>query len=105
MTVAALDRMVFVFPPEMSRVARASAGPPDATGWLVTTVPIESVKHGHIELLKLGADAEVLDPPELRERFAATARGLARTYLAGEPDSKEPGPPGPGSEVDRSSDQ
>jgi predicted DNA-binding transcriptional regulator YafY len=72
---------VFVFPPEMSRVARAEAGEPDATGWLVTRVPIESVRHGHIELLKLGAEAEVLDPPELRECFVATARGLVATYL------------------------
>ncbi|MET0417256.1 MAG: YafY family protein, partial [Actinoplanes sp.] len=81
MTVEALDRMVYVFPPEMSRVARASAGPPDADGWVVTTVPIESIRHGHIELLKLGADAEVLEPAELRDRFAETARGLAATYL------------------------
>src|SRR4051794_30077967 len=56
MTEAALARTPFVFPPEMARVARDSAGPPDADGWLVTTVPIESVKHGHIELLKLGAE-------------------------------------------------
>ena len=83
MTEAALTRMAFVFPPEMSRVARKSAGPPDADGWLVTTVPIESVQHGHIELLKLGAEAEVLAPDELRDRFAATARGLAETYLPG----------------------
>jgi deazaflavin-dependent oxidoreductase (nitroreductase family) len=80
MTVAALERMAFIFAPEMSRVARASAGPPDASGWLITTVPIESLMHGHIELLKLGAEAEVLEPPELRERFAATARALAATY-------------------------
>jgi len=32
-------------------------------------------------LLKLGAEAEVLAPPELRERFVATARDLATTYL------------------------
>jgi predicted DNA-binding transcriptional regulator YafY len=82
MTAAALDRMAFVFPPEMSRMARASAGPPDETGRLTTTVPIESIRHGHIELLKLGADAEVLAPAELRECFAATARGLGATYLA-----------------------
>jgi predicted DNA-binding transcriptional regulator YafY len=82
MTAEALTRMAYVFPPEMSRVARAEAGPPDASGWLVTRVPIESIRHGHIELLKLGAEAEVLDPPELRECFAATARGLAATYLA-----------------------
>ncbi|MBM2618727.1 WYL domain-containing protein [Actinoplanes sp. LDG1-06] len=81
MTSEALTRMAYVFPPEMSRVARAEAGPPGEDGWLVTRVPIESVRHGHIELLKLGASAEVLDPPELRACFAETARGLAATYL------------------------
>ena len=81
MTVEALDRMAYVFPPEMSRAARANAGPAGDDGWLRTTVPIESVRHGHIELLKLGADAEVLAPAELRECFTATARGLAATYL------------------------
>ena len=81
MTTTALERMAFVFPPEMSRVARAEAGPPGPDGWLVTRVPIESVRHGHIELLKLGAEAEVLDPPELRAQFTETARGLAATYL------------------------
>jgi predicted DNA-binding transcriptional regulator YafY len=80
MTAEALDRMAYVFPPEMSRVARAKAGEPDADGWLHTVVPIESIRHGHIELLKLGAEAEVLAPPELRERFAETARGLAALY-------------------------
>ena len=81
MTTTALERMAFVFPPEMSRVARAEAGPPGPDGWLITRVPIESVRHGHIELLKLGAEAEVLDPPELRAQFTETARGLADTYL------------------------
>ncbi|MEV6369740.1 WYL domain-containing protein [Micromonospora musae] len=82
MTVAALELMPFVFPPAMSRAARSAAGEPDAAGWLLTTVPIESVKHGHIELLKLGAEVEVLDPPELRERFTATAHRLAALYPA-----------------------
>jgi deazaflavin-dependent oxidoreductase (nitroreductase family) len=80
MTVAALARMAFVFPPEMSRQARAAAGEPDASGWLVTSVPIESVRHGHIELLKLGDAAEVLAPAELRAMFAQTARGMASLY-------------------------
>jgi predicted DNA-binding transcriptional regulator YafY len=92
MTTEALDRMAYVFPPEMSRTARARAGPIGDDGWLTTTVPIESVRHGHIELLKLGADAEVLDPPELRERFAETARGLGRTYLPAAGGDASPGP-------------
>jgi deazaflavin-dependent oxidoreductase (nitroreductase family) len=81
MTAPALDRMAYVFPPEMARVARANAGETGPDGWLQTVIPIESIKHGHIELLKLGADAEVLAPAELRERFTETARGLATTYL------------------------
>ncbi|MFC0531937.1 helix-turn-helix transcriptional regulator [Phytohabitans kaempferiae] len=81
MTTAALARMPHVFPPAMSRGAASNAGPPDESGWLRTTVPIESVKHGLLELLKLGDEVEVLGPPELRERFAETTRGLCRIYL------------------------
>ena len=84
MTTEALRLMAFVFPPEMSRVARDRAGEPDDSGHVITEVPIESIRHGHIELLKLGADAEVLAPPELRDRFAETARGLAAHYLEGD---------------------
>ncbi|MFR9775058.1 helix-turn-helix transcriptional regulator [Micromonospora sp. MS34] len=80
MTVAALEFMPYVFPPEMSRAARAAAGEPDEHGWLETTVPIESVRHAHTELLKLGAEVEVLEPAELRDRLGATAHALARLY-------------------------
>jgi len=80
MTTGALHFMTFAFPPEMSRVAHARAGDPDADGRVTTVVPIESVRHGHTELLKLGADAEVLSPPELREMLADTARAMAQTY-------------------------
>lgn len=82
MTVAALEFMPYVFPPAMSRAARAAAGEPDEDGWVHTTVPIESVRHGHVELLKLGAEVEVLDPAELRDRFTATAHALAGLYPA-----------------------
>jgi predicted DNA-binding transcriptional regulator YafY len=80
MTTQALDRMAFIFPPAMARGARHAAEPPDDTGWLRTVVPIESIKHAHTELLKLGADVEILGPPELRERFVATARALQDRY-------------------------
>ncbi|MEV0428100.1 YafY family protein [Micromonospora sp. NPDC050495] len=82
LTVAALEFMPYVFPPEMSRAARAAAGPPDEHGWLETSVPIESVRHAHTELLKLGAEVEVLEPAELRDRLASTAHALARLYPA-----------------------
>lgn len=80
-TTEALAKMPHVFPPGMSRAALANAGPPGDDGWLHTTVPIESVRHGLTELLKLGAAVEVLGPPELRERFTETTRGLRRLYL------------------------
>ncbi|MFI2651563.1 helix-turn-helix transcriptional regulator [Micromonospora fulviviridis] len=86
LTVAALEFMPHVFPPEMSRAARAAAGEPGPDGWLETTVPIESMKHAHTELLKLGAEVEVLEPAELRDRLAATAHALARLYSVA-PDS------------------
>ncbi|MBQ0893326.1 WYL domain-containing protein [Micromonospora sp. U56] len=81
-TAAALEFMAYVFPPAMSRAARAAAGAPDAQGWLHTTVPIESVRHGHTELLKLGAQVEVLAPAELRELMAASAHAMAAIYPA-----------------------
>jgi predicted DNA-binding transcriptional regulator YafY len=84
MTVEALGRMPHIFPPAMSRGAVANAGPPGDDGWLHTTVPIESVTHGLMELLKLGADVEVLGPPELRARFAETSRAMSRVYLEDE---------------------
>ena len=83
MTVRALEMTAYILAPEMSRVARDRAGAPDEAGWLVTEVPIESIRHGHIELLKLGADAEVLAPPELREQFVATAHDLVARYAEG----------------------
>ncbi|WFE54441.1 YafY family protein [Micromonospora sp. WMMD1155] len=60
----------------------ASAGPPDERGWVTAVLPIESLTHAHGDLLRLGADVEVLAPATLRERLAATAAGLAALYAA-----------------------
>ncbi|MEV4517192.1 YafY family protein [Dactylosporangium sp. NPDC049525] len=66
--------------PAVATAALASAGPPDADGWVRLTIPIESVTHAHGELLRFGTDLEVLAPPELRARVAATAASLAARY-------------------------
>jgi predicted DNA-binding transcriptional regulator YafY len=76
----AYERLLPMFGPQAVRTARESAGPPDAAGWREVTLPVESVEHGHIELLRLGAEAEVLGPPELRERMREAAAALARRY-------------------------
>ncbi len=52
----------------------------DADGWSQVTIPIESIEHAAIELLRLGAEGEVLKPPELRKRMANTVRALAQLY-------------------------
>ncbi|SEG81612.1 Predicted DNA-binding transcriptional regulator YafY, contains an HTH and WYL domains [Thermomonospora echinospora] len=75
-------RAQFLLPPVMARAAHDNAGPPDPDGWIQATIPTESVRHAHSELLKLGTDAEVLAPPELRDLMTATACGLARLYQA-----------------------
>ncbi|GIH81551.1 transcriptional regulator [Planobispora longispora] len=61
-------------------VALAGAGPPDEHGWTVLRLPIESVRHAHWLLLRLGADVEVLEPPELREHMADTVARLGEVY-------------------------
>jgi predicted DNA-binding transcriptional regulator YafY len=57
-----------------------SAGPPDGDGWVTATMPIESLDHTHSELLRLGAEVEVLAPDGLRVRLAETAQRLAKMY-------------------------
>jgi predicted DNA-binding transcriptional regulator YafY len=61
--------------------SRAAATPdPRVRGWKRVQLPIESVEHAVEELLRLGADVEVLEPSALRQRLAETARGLAALY-------------------------
>ncbi|MEV8325903.1 WYL domain-containing protein [Kitasatospora sp. NPDC056731] len=62
--------------------AVADSGVAEADGWTRASVPIESLGHAHNEFLRLGTDVEVLEPPELRARLAATARALADRYGA-----------------------
>jgi predicted DNA-binding transcriptional regulator YafY len=52
----------------------------DASGDGVFTVGFESLEDAFRELLKFGPDAEVLEPRELRERIAATAKEVAELY-------------------------
>ncbi|WP_097259359.1 YafY family protein [Streptomyces sp. Ag109_G2-15] len=49
-------------------------------GWTLARVPIESVDHALGEFLRLGADIEVLQPPELRASITRTVAELAGMY-------------------------
>ncbi|MFI7336739.1 helix-turn-helix transcriptional regulator [Streptomyces sp. NPDC050085] len=63
--------------------ATAALGPAEPDGWTRATLPIESIGRAHDDFLRLGADVEVLEPVELRERIAATAAALAQMYADG----------------------
>jgi predicted DNA-binding transcriptional regulator YafY len=75
-----LQQLPDLMEPAVAHAARRSAGPPDPDGQVRVVVPIESVPHAAGMLLRLGAEAEVLEPAELRALMAETVAALAETY-------------------------
>jgi predicted DNA-binding transcriptional regulator YafY len=49
-------------------------------GWTRATVAFESVDDAFTELLRLGAEVEIIEPVELRTRTGATAHAMAARY-------------------------
>jgi predicted DNA-binding transcriptional regulator YafY len=66
----------------VAEAASESAGPPDVEGWIRVVVPIESIDQAARDFTRLGVDAEVLEPLELRERIGQTAQALVELYAA-----------------------
>lgn len=60
------------------RVRRAV--PADERGWLEATFRLESIEGAATEVLSLGSDVEVLDPPELRTEVLARLQGAVDLY-------------------------
>ena len=77
---AGMRALRFAAEPPAVRRAQEAAGPPDAEGWVVTRLPVESMVIGYSALLRLGPEVEVLDPPELRDLMAEAAVRLAALY-------------------------
>ncbi len=69
------------------RPALDAAGTPAGAGRLELTLPFERLDYAHADLAPLGGMIEVVDPPELRARLAATGRGLARRHADRRPRS------------------
>ncbi|MET7937094.1 WYL domain-containing protein [Streptomyces sp. NPDC005322] len=61
-------------------VAAAGADPPDAEGRVRVVLPVESLSIAVHDMLRLGTDAEVVGPPELRAAVARAVTELARRY-------------------------
>ena len=74
-------KMMDTILPAFSR-AGAGIGDPDESGWRVVTLPVASVRWAAHELLRFGAEAEVLGPPDLRARMAEIVASLAAVYRA-----------------------
>jgi len=70
------------FGPLVADAADRSAGAADERGWRKVTVPIESIEHAADEMLRLGAEAEVLAPPALRDALRERAERLFELYAA-----------------------
>lgn len=77
-----LRRAPFLLGLVAARALRDADVQPDADGWTTVELPTESLDHAEPDLLRLGPDAEVVGPPELRERVAASVAALAAMYLA-----------------------
>ncbi|QIZ34084.1 YafY family protein [Saccharopolyspora sp. ASAGF58] len=63
-----------------AREAEAAASEPDAQGWVTADFPVESLDVAYDQILNLGPEAEVLAPPDLRNRLAGAATRLAALY-------------------------
>lgn len=66
-------------------LSAALADAVDAAGtqrgaWRRLTIPIESIEHAAGQLLRLGAEVQVLEPAPLRQRIADTVAAMAALY-------------------------
>ncbi|MFD8700110.1 helix-turn-helix transcriptional regulator [Kitasatospora purpeofusca] len=80
LTPLGLDRLPRLLEPLAAREALASAGEPDEQGRVTVRLPVESLDVGYEEVLRLGPEAEVLEPAALRRRLAEAAARAAALY-------------------------
>jgi predicted DNA-binding transcriptional regulator YafY len=80
LTPTGLRRLPLAMDPEAIDEATASAGEPDERGLVTLSVPVESLIVAFTQLQALGAEAEVLEPAELRDRMADNADRLHALY-------------------------
>jgi predicted DNA-binding transcriptional regulator YafY len=77
-----------ISPAALSRIDRLGANvaetvlsvPPDADGWRLAVVPIESIDYAAGLLLGFADDIEVIKPAQLRERLAEHAGRIVALY-------------------------
>lgn len=77
---AGLRLMRYVAEPVAVQDAYAAAGDPDPDGWVTTRLPVESMDVVYTYVLRLGPEAEVLEPAGLRARVAGAAGQMRDLY-------------------------
>ena len=75
-----LDRLADVVGYAKAADMIAAAGSPDENGWLSLALNLEDIGQAEQQMLRLGPDALVVEPVELRERVASAARRTAVLY-------------------------
>jgi predicted DNA-binding transcriptional regulator YafY len=75
------DRLELALGLGTTRAALAAAGSPDESGWVTLQVRLEDLWRAVPQMLMLGPQAEVIGPPELRDRVATATREMAARYL------------------------
>jgi predicted DNA-binding transcriptional regulator YafY len=73
-------RRLDLFGSAVAQAAAETANPPDSDGWVQVVIPVEAIDQAAADFMRLGTDAEVVDPPELRHRIAEMAYELIRLY-------------------------
>ncbi len=66
--------------PGTARESIAAAADPDPRGWITVTLPVETLDVAYDQLLGLGPECEVIEPPALRARMAAALAQAAAHY-------------------------
>jgi predicted DNA-binding transcriptional regulator YafY len=73
-------RRLDVLGPHVTSAATKTAGKPDRQGWVRCHLPIEGGEFGIRELLRLGSEAIVIGPPEVRAQMADVAGRIASLH-------------------------
>ncbi|GAA4679718.1 WYL domain-containing protein [Streptomyces youssoufiensis] len=66
--------------PGTARESIAAAADPDPRGWITVTLPVETLDVAYEQLLGLGPECEVIEPPALRARMAEALTQAAALY-------------------------
>jgi predicted DNA-binding transcriptional regulator YafY len=72
------------FLPPYIRAGAVVSKEADAQGWRRVTLSVGSIAHAAMEILRFGAEAEVIGPPELRAKMAEIVGTLAKVYAGGD---------------------